>query len=159
MKAILLTGMSGVGKSTVLVELACRGWSTVDTDMPEWIIHSVGGSAIKGERMWHEGNMSRLLAAPRTAPLAVAGTVINQGLFYDRFDAVVLLSAPLETMLERVVTRESNRFGRRESEREAIRRDHAEVEPLLRASATHEFSTNRPLGDVVADIELIAKNA
>ena len=159
MTAVLLTGMSGVGKSTVLVELACRGWSTVDTDMPEWIIHSSDDAASSGERLWHEGHMARLLAAPRSAPLAVAGTVVNQGRFYDRFDAIVLLSAPLETMLQRVVTRNSNPFGRRRAERAAIRRDHADVEPLLRSSATHEISTVRPLHEVVAEIELIAQSA
>jgi predicted ATPase len=33
---VLLTGMSGTGKSTVLAELARRGHRTVDTDEEEW---------------------------------------------------------------------------------------------------------------------------
>jgi len=32
MKRVLLTGMSGVGKSTVIGELAARGYWAVDTD-------------------------------------------------------------------------------------------------------------------------------
>lgn len=149
MTAVLLTGMSGAGKSTVLIELACRGWSVVDTDMPEWIIHGDASSEMPGERLWNEALMTRLLHAPRSTPLAVAGTVRNQGVFTDRFDAIVLLSAPIEIMLERVATRTTNPFGRAAEERVAIRRDHAEVEPLLRASATHECDTARPLDDVV----------
>ena len=33
---VLVTGMSGTGKSTALVELARRGFRTVDTDEPGW---------------------------------------------------------------------------------------------------------------------------
>jgi dephospho-CoA kinase len=35
-RAILVTGMSGTGKSTALVELRRRGFETVDTDDPGW---------------------------------------------------------------------------------------------------------------------------
>jgi len=34
--------------------------------------------------------------------LYLQGCVSNQGKFYDRFDAVVLLSAPAEVILERI---------------------------------------------------------
>ncbi len=156
MTAILLTGMSGVGKSTVLVELACQGWSTVDTDMPEWIIHADDSTGMPGERLWNETLMTRLLAAPRPTHLAVAGTVRNQGGFADRFDAIVLLTAPLETMLERVANRTTNPFGRTDAERLAILRDHVEVEPLLRAGATHELDTTRPLAEIVDALVRIA---
>ena len=64
--------------------------------------------------------MTRLLVAPRRAHLKVAGTVRNQGEFTDRFDAVVLLSAPIETMLERAATRTTNPFGRSDAQREVI---------------------------------------
>ena len=33
---ILVTGMSGTGKSTVLVELARRGYRVIDTDYDGW---------------------------------------------------------------------------------------------------------------------------
>ena len=32
MKRVLITGMSGTGKSTVIAELAARGYNAVDTD-------------------------------------------------------------------------------------------------------------------------------
>jgi predicted ATPase len=36
MRAILVTGMSGTGKSTALQELRQRGFEAVDTDEPGW---------------------------------------------------------------------------------------------------------------------------
>ncbi len=157
MTAILLTGMSGAGKSTVLLELAFRGWSTVDTDLPEWIELADERSPWPGERIWRERHMHRLLDAPRASPLAVAGTVRNQGMFSDRFDAIILLSAPLDVMLDRVRRRTTNPFGRSESEQAAIARDHEAVEPMLRAAASHEIATTGSLDDVVAEVERIAR--
>jgi septin family protein len=40
MKRVLLTGMSGTGKSTVINELAARGYKAVDTDdhgLSDWV--------------------------------------------------------------------------------------------------------------------------
>jgi len=154
--AILLTGMSGTGKSTVLLELAFRGWSTIDTDLPEWVEIADDTSAWPGERIWREGNMQRLLDAPRASPLAVAGTVRNQGKFSERFDAVILLSAPLEVMLERTRLRTTNPFGRSAEDQTAIARDFDTVEPLLRAAATHEVITTVSVEAVVDAVEQIA---
>ncbi len=36
MKRVLLTGMSGTGKSTLVRALAARGYTAVDTDSDEW---------------------------------------------------------------------------------------------------------------------------
>ena len=83
MVAILLTGMSGVGKSSVLAELARRGFDTVDTDDGGWIRRD------GGEPLWHVPLVEGLLSSPRERPLFVQGTVANQGHFYDRFNAVV----------------------------------------------------------------------
>ncbi|HET6946072.1 MAG TPA: hypothetical protein VFI01_12025, partial [Gaiellaceae bacterium] len=79
-----------------------------------------------------------------------------QGKFYPRFDAVVLLSAPAEVILERVATRETNEFGKSDGERERIQYDLATFEPLLRAGATAEIDTRAPLVDVVEALERIA---
>jgi dephospho-CoA kinase len=141
--AILVTGMSGVGKSTTLAELARRGFATVDTDHGAWI------HVVEGEPLWREPMIDALLNRARETPLIVAGTVANQGRFYSRFDAVVLLSAPNDIVFDRLENRTNNPFGKTPAERRRITDDIAEVEPLLRQAATHEIDTNRPLSDVV----------
>jgi hypothetical protein len=90
--------------------------------------------------------------------LFIQGCVRNQRKFYDRFDAVVLLSAPAEVILDRIAGRTTNDYGKTLVERELILDDFAEVEPLLRASCTHELDASRPLADVVAGLVTIASH-
>ena len=146
---VLVTGMSATGKSTVLAELARRGHAVVDTDERDWC------EEVDGERLWRVAPMEALLDEHAGGTLVVSGTVANQGWFYGRFDTVVLLSAPLDVILDRVRTRATNDFGKSDAERARIGDDHAVVEPLLRAGATVELDTRRPLADVVAELESI----
>jgi thymidylate kinase len=97
-----------------------------------------------------------LLAEHDGGDLFVSGCVPNQGRFYPRFDAVVLLSAPVEVILERVAGRQTNDYGKSDRERELIVEDLRTVEPLLRAGATAEIDTRASLGEVVDELERIA---
>jgi shikimate kinase len=153
-RRILVTGMSGTGKSTALQELARRGFRTVDTDeggWTEWRDDDGGGGYY-----WNEPRMDELLAGVGDAPLFVSGTATNQGRFYPRFDAVVLLSAPVGVLLERIDGRTANPYGKSPEERELILTHVAEVEPLLRATCTHELDATRPLEEVVDDLARLA---
>ncbi len=148
--AVLVTGMSGVGKSTALGELSQRGFTTIDTDDDAWI------HVVEGEPLWREPLIQALLDRPRDTPLFVQGTVANQVRFYERFDAIVLLSSPVDVVFARLESRTNNPFGKTEEERKRIASDIAEVEPLLRQAATHEIDTARPLAEVVDILEGIA---
>ena len=141
--------MSGTGKSAVLVELEHRGHRVVDTDYGDWI------DASGPEPLWREDRIAGLLDGHSGGMLFVGGCVANQGRFYPRFDAVVLLSAPKEVILDRVATRASNQFGKSDDERDRIVRDLEETEPLLRAGATNEIDTSVPLTEVADELERI----
>lgn len=143
MSRLLITGMSGAGKSTVLEELARRGHRTVDTDYGGWTAGSGGP--------WHAEQMAHLLRTHRH--VVVAGTAENQADFYDRFDHVILLNAPLHVLLHRVCHRTNNPYGNSSREREAIRRHAAEVEPLLRLGADIELDGRRPVQELADAIE------
>jgi adenylate kinase family enzyme len=149
-KRVLVTGMSGAGKSALLGELAARGYRTVDTDYGEYF------HVIDGERLWREDRISALLSsAPDDLPgvLFVQGTTRNQGLFYPRFDHLVLLSAPAEILAGRLATRTGNPYGKDPAELAETLQYKETVEPLLRASATLEVVTTVPVAQV-ADIVL-----
>ena len=140
--------MSGTGKSTALAELERRGFRVVDTDDPPWSAwsHEDGGY------VWREDLISELLSRESGPTLYVSGTVSNQGRFYPQFDAVVLLSAPADVLLQRIEERTTNDYGKADEERELVLTHLVEVEPLLRATCTHELDATRPLSEVVAEL-------
>ena len=156
MAVVLVTGMSGTGKSAALAELARRGHRVVDTDYGAYSEEVPCSNAGGWEQLWREDRIEALLNGYRDEVLFISGCVSNHGQFYPRFDAVVLLTAPANVILERVARRESNAFGKRDAERDRILDDLAKVEPLLRAGATAEIDTRTPLDEVVDALENIA---
>ena len=151
MARILITGMSGTGKSTVLAELARRGYRVVDTDydgFSEEVDHGDGP-----QQLWVTKRIDALLAEPGTVVLA--GCVSNQGEFYHRLDGVVLLSAPPDVLLDRLARRGTNGFGKSPEDVMRILRDLEEAEPALRATSTIEIVTTAPVTEVVDAIEAL----
>lgn len=149
---VLVTGMSGTGKSTVLQLLAERGHRVVDTDTDEW---SAWVTLPDGSRdwVWREDAIARLLAEREGSALFVAGCKSNQGKFYGRFDHVALLSAPADVLLARIDGRTNNPYGKSDEERELILHHLATVEPLLRATATIEIDASAPVEEVARRLE------
>ena len=148
MRRILVTGMSGTGKSSALERLRLLGFRTVDTDEGDW----TEWSEAEGGYVWREERIADLLARDDGPALYVSGTVSNQGRFYDRFDAVVLLSAPANVLLSRIEWRTTNPYGKTDAQRAVVLRDLAEAEPRLRRTCTHEIDATQPLPDVVAQL-------
>jgi dephospho-CoA kinase len=142
MARVLVTGMSGVGKTTVLEELGRRGYLTVDTDYDGWVL---------ADGTWDEVRMGRLLG--EQPDVVVSGTVENQGRFYDRFEQVVLISAPIEVLIERVSRRANNRYGSTAEQQAEIAEYVETVEPLLRAGATVELDGRKPVEELADLIE------
>jgi broad-specificity NMP kinase len=159
MTAVLVTGMSGTGKSTALAELARRGHRVVDTDDDGWTEDVPQTGEAGSERLWREDRIETLLAEPADGALFVSGCVANQGRFYPRFDAVVLLSVAEGVLLDRVASRQTNDYGKTDAERALILRDLRTIEPLLRAGATAEIDTRRPVDEVADLLESIARTS
>jgi shikimate kinase len=140
--------MSGTGKSSALAALERRGFQVVDTDHGEW----TEWSESEGGYVWREDLMAALLRRADGPSLYVSGTVSNQGRFYDRFDAVVLLSAPADVLLSRIASRTTNPYGKSSEDRAVILSHLAEVEPRLRRTCTHEIDATQPLASVVEQL-------
>jgi energy-coupling factor transporter ATP-binding protein EcfA2 len=139
---VLITGMSGAGKSTVLAALAARGHVVVDVDHDGWTLPD--GS-------WDAPRMHALLAAHPV--VAVCGTGDNQGDF--PFDEVVYLLVPLTTLLGRLRSRTSNSYGRATEEQRDVARYVDEVEPLIRRTATVELDGTAPPAALADHVEAL----
>lgn len=155
MLKVLVTGMSGTGKSSALRELERRGHRVVDTDSDRWS-HWATDEEGRPDWIWRPGEMAALLSGHRHGKLFVAGCKSNQGDFYPLFDHVALLSAPAEVMLGRIAVRTTNDYGKSPEERAEILRNLAEVEALLRSSATVEIDAAAPLVRVVDQLDSLA---
>ncbi|MBX3474592.1 MAG: AAA family ATPase [Planctomycetes bacterium] len=143
-QCVLLTGMSGVGKSALVAELVKRGFEAIDMDEPGWSRHDENG-----HQLWNEDKLAEALAGHQAGTLFVSGCAENQVKFYAQFSQIILLSAPAEVIRQRLANRTSNTFGK-SPEQLAYVMDHLKwLEPRLRQSATHEISTVPPLGQVV----------
>lgn len=158
MKRVLLTGMSGTGKSTVIEELAGLGFKAVDVDSPAYSEmvpapeDELTGPGPGRDWVWQPQRVQELLATEDAEVLFIAGTSPNQGAFYSQFDHVILLSAPKEVILDRLRTRANNAFGKRPDEVERVLALIDEIEPRIRRGADHEIDTSAPLDQVVTEI-------
>jgi broad-specificity NMP kinase len=162
---ILLTGLSGVGKSTVVDELAARGHWAVDLDGDDYSMwEAVGdeantpGTPVEATRdwVWRVDRVRELLSSVGRECLFVSGCAGNMGQFMPQFDHVILLSAPAAVMATRLAQRTNNAYGKDPAEVARVLDLVTTVEPLLRRAAGHEINTDRPLDQVVATVLAIA---
>jgi dephospho-CoA kinase len=145
-KRVLLTGMSGTGKSSVIQALAARGYKAVDTD-DGWCEPTPDG-----RQRWREDAIEQLLNTADADVLFVAGCEENQVRFQPRFDVIILLSAPAEILAERLASRTDNPYGKTPGELLRVLDDLRAAEPLLRKAADYEIRTTMPLSDVVTAV-------
>jgi shikimate kinase len=147
MKRVLLTGMSGTGKSSVIQELRKRGFRAIDMDEPGWSEHDEDGA-----QLWCESRLQAALDAVGDDTLFLCGCAENQVKFYPQLTDIILLSSPGEVLAERLRTRTNNPYGKRPEELAEVLDYMETVEPLLRRSATHEIQTTIPLAQVVEEV-------
>ena len=125
---VLLTGVSGTGKSTLVQELRRRGVVAYDADDDGF-----SEPRESGRWAWHRELVAELLAGHTEGLLFFAGCSEEQ--IDLPFDYRVLLTAPEAVLVGRLRTRTSNAYGRTSEELTQVLGDRAEVEPLLRRAA------------------------
>ncbi|HEY6593880.1 MAG TPA: AAA family ATPase [Asanoa sp.] len=158
MKRVLITGMSGAGKSAVVGALRARGYRAFDADVDGLSeVAAVDGDATTGigggrDWVWRLDRIREVLAAHPADLVFLAGCSPNQGQLYPLFDHVVLLSLPPDVLAHRLATRVTNPFGKDPGELARTLELCETVEPLLRAGATLEIDSRTPLDEVVARI-------
>jgi broad-specificity NMP kinase len=138
---VLLTGMSGTGKSTLVQELRRRGYPAYDADDDGFSEPREGG-----RWGWRMDLIANLLAQETARPLFFAGCSEEQ--IALPFDYRVLLTAPRSVLIHRLRTRTGNAYGRTSVELVNVLADLAEVEPRLRRSADLVLTTTAPVREV-----------
>ncbi len=162
---VLITGMSGTGKSTVTAELARRGYWTIDLDSPAYsaLVPAADGAVIGVgggmDWVWNAEKVAALLDAAGVEPLFLSGCSPNQGAFYPRLDLVILLTAPTAIIRARLTTRITNDFGKDPAELDRTMALIEAIEPLLCRSADVTIETSMPLDEVVARVLEISRPA
>jgi dephospho-CoA kinase len=156
-KRILITGMSGTGKSSVIVRLAELGYVAIDADAPGYSAEvpapedELTGIGPGRDWVWQEDAIRAVLDRPDPV-IFLSGCSPNQGAFYPALTHIILLTASPALITERLMTRTNNPFGKDPEELARALALQAEIEPLLRRAATHVIDTNMPLDEVVAEV-------
>ena len=142
---VLLTGMSGTGKSTLVRELRRRGYAAHDAD------NGFAEPRADGRWGWRIDSVAALLAEAPDQLLFFAGCSEEQAEL--PFDYRVLLTAPRSVLVRRLRTRTGNAYGRDDSELRQVLADLVEIEPLLQRSADVVLTTTAPPAEI-ADVLL-----
>jgi broad-specificity NMP kinase len=158
LRRVLITGCSGVGKSSVIRELARRGYAAIDLDSPEWS-HWVDAdpsdqyTPSRGrDWVWRDDRVAALLSGWTTGLLFVSGCAENMGRLLPLLDLVILLSAPHQTIMNRLECRSVGSYGHSAEERAKIAHLIDTVEPLLRRAANYEIQTSRPVHETADEV-------
>ena len=102
--------------------------------------------------VWRDDRVQDLLDTEDVDVLFLSGCAPNLGKFREQFDFIVLLSAPVDVMVERLAGRESNAYGRHPEEVARSLHFKETIEPRLRAIAHLEVDTSTPLDQIVAAV-------
>ncbi len=149
---VLLTGVSGTGKSSLVKELRRRDYVAYDADDDGFTQPRPDGSW-----GWRLSLVRSLFDQQDDWLLFFAGCSDEQTQL--EFDLKVLLTAPVEVILERLRTRTTNSFGKAQAERDRVLADMDWVLPLLRTSADIIVDTTKPVSEVAdAVVDAVASH-
>jgi gluconate kinase len=165
MGAVLITGCSGAGKSTIAAVLARRGLASIDADDDPSLARFVdsGGAVVVEEPAapdlawlarhswaWNPARLDELIRASAPATLYVCGGADNELELADRFTHVFWLEIDEPTMLARLdARRDYHDWGRIGDTREYLRRRLPEIQDRLRAFGAIPMDARQPLDQVV----------
>jgi shikimate kinase len=138
---VLLTGISGTGKSSLVQELRRRGYVAYDADDDGFTQPRPDGAW-----GWRLDLIGTLFDQYNDRLLFFAGCSDEQTKL--KFGFKVLLSAPVEVIFERLRTRTTNPFGKSQGDRDRVLSDMEWVVPLLRQAADLIVDSTAPVREV-----------
>jgi adenylate kinase family enzyme len=165
MSAVLITGCSAAGKSTIAAVLARRGLAAIDADNDQLLARDVDATGAVVEEapaapdfawlsrhswQWNPARLDELIRAAAPATLYVCGGAANELELADRFTQAFLLEIDEPTMLARLDAPDrDNDWGRLGDTREYLRRFLPGYQARLRAFGVIPIDARQPLDQVV----------
>ena len=166
MNKFCITGIPGVGKSSVIEELNKKGITSFDVDAMEGLCHwkhepsgerveyypGIGKDWLDRHEYFCDIEKLKDILNKCNGIVVAAGIVSNQDEFLGLFDKVFLLHCDEETFLHRLDTRTNHHFAKDKSEQEHVLGYYKEFENDMINHGAVSIKTNAPLKDVVDKI-------
>ncbi|HET7014361.1 MAG TPA: hypothetical protein VFI65_10650 [Streptosporangiaceae bacterium] len=161
---MLVTGISGAGKSTIASEFARRGLAVLESDEDPWLARFVDceGAVVEEPEApdlawltehfwnWDPARLDELIRAAAPSMLYVCGGADNQIELANRFTHVILLEIDEPTMLARLDDPDRyNHWGRIGDTREFLRHRLRGYQEELRAHGAIPVDATQPIEQVV----------
>lgn len=170
MSKIYITGVSGVGKSTLAAELNKRGILAFDVDAVQGLCHW-RNKMTKDKADWESGigtewliahdwvaDIEKLIELLNEAEtVVVLGITGNQEDYFYLFDKLFLLQCPPEVFLTRIDARTDNDFGKDKSEQEHILSWYKNFEKRMVEKGVVPINAEQP-PEIIADVILESGN-
>lgn len=157
MKAYLIEGISGTGKTSVCEELKRRGYKAVEAD--EEIAHYADPKTglptdekIQANWLWNEEKFNEAIKEEGDSPVFICGGAMNQEGFKHHFEKVFTLYVDDETMKHRLSTRTNNDFGKKPEELALQLTWNKGAVSYSQQRGTTLIDATRPINEVVDDI-------
>lgn len=174
MPFIFVTGISGVGKSSVERELKRRGYEAYDSDeggLTSWLDKETGKPGTFPSKLedrthtWlakHTWELSRkkteeMAEKAKDKLIFLCGSPSNNLEVWDLFDKVICLVTDDETLKHRIATRTENEYGKAPDELEGILEWNKTHESRYRGYGAIIVDAKPPLSKVVDSVLAIAK--
>jgi adenylate kinase family enzyme len=166
MKRFYITGVSGVGKSSVAEKLAEKGIPSIDIDSIRGLCHWVNNDTQKivewrpgMSNAWYKKHQyicdkKKLINLMNSYKdiVAIAGLAYNRSELWNLFDKVFLLRCEKETFIKRITERENHDFGKHALEKENILSWYKNFEKKIVDEGAIPIDANEPLDAVVNKI-------
>jgi dephospho-CoA kinase len=166
-KSILITGISGSGKSTICRELKRRGYKAYDIERIRPLFSMVHKESGKVVRAWDNRDfdlikqmdwicdkrkLARLIRTHKRGTVFYCGTASNIDELRSLFDRVLLLRCSPSVLRERLRTRTTNDFARDPRVQRWVLRSKNKWENHLRGDVAVVIDANQSLAKTTEDV-------
>lgn len=170
MGIVLVTGLSGSGKSAVLRELRARGHEVLGFDedrFGEWFSRTSGrvvafptertdGDIADLDFKVHRDRIERLAREVDDRRVYLCGGAGHEFHFWELLDRVIYLAVDDHTLTARLAARTDNGYGKLPDELTGILEANATWSDLYRERGASIVNAARPIADVVDDVVRLA---